>query len=229
MATDSKGELVVNVLSEVPKLIVHYFPMSQPSRSIKLLCDEAGIDHEAHIVNIMKGEQKAAEYLTINPCGQVPAISEGDFTLSEGGAILEYLASSRGLTSWLGGDAKTQAKVAQWMHWHHSNTRNSTTGIVRPALTGSKDDAGAQAFGAAAAALEEHFSSAGPFVAGTETPTIADLLLLPEIDQLIVFGLFDFTPYPKLTAWAAAVKKSLPRSYPKSVAPLEEMAKSMKK
>lgn len=49
-----------------------------------------------------------------------------------------------------------------------------------------------------------------PFVAGTATPSIADLLLIPECDQLVGFGMFDFTPYPKVQEWMAAVKASVP-------------------
>jgi len=215
-------------MADSTKLVLYYFCVSQPSRSIKLLLDEAGIEHEVKVLNLMAGEQKSEEFLKVNPGGQVPVLVDGDFVLPEGAAILEYIASKHNLTSWLGEDARTKAKVHQWMHWHHSATRKSTTAILRPVLWKTTDEAGAKAFADSLAFLEKHLSTVGPFLAGTGSPTIADLLILPEIDQLSVFGLFDLTPYPKVAEWSKAVQAALPRSYPPNLAALQDVVNSMK-
>merc|ERR1712012_948941 len=124
-----------------------------------LLLDEAGIEHEVKVLNLMAGEQKSEEFLKVNPGGQVPVLVDGDFVLPEGAAILEYIASKHNLTSWLGEDARTKAKVHQWMHWHHSATRKSTTAILRPVLWKTTDEAGAKAFADSLAFLEKHLSN----------------------------------------------------------------------
>ena len=57
------------------------------------------------------------------------------------------------------------------------------------------------------AALGKH---PGKFITGSDAPTLADLLLVPEFDQLPPFGLFDYTPYPAVQAWLAAIKAGVP-------------------
>ena len=61
---------------------------------------------------ISKMEHKSEEYLKINPSGQVPAIKDGDFCLSESHSILRYLAESRGCPdNWYPKDLKKRAIV----------------------------------------------------------------------------------------------------------------------
>jgi glutathione S-transferase len=89
---------------------LYFFPISQPSRSVLMLCREGGVEVEEVVVDVMKGEHKAPEYLAVNPMGLVPAIVDGDFTLAEGAAILAYIAESRGLTTWFPSDPKVRAR-----------------------------------------------------------------------------------------------------------------------
>ena len=62
----------------------------------------------------------------------------------------------------------------------------------------------------------------GKFVAGTTSPTIADLLLLPELDQLEVAGLFDYTPYGNVVAYMASLRLVLV-SYEANIAPVRKV------
>lgn len=89
---------------------VYLFPLSQPSRSVRMLCREAGIPTDESIVNLMAGEHKKPEFLAVNPAGLVPSIVDGDFVLSECGAILVYLCESRELTNWYPTDPKVRAR-----------------------------------------------------------------------------------------------------------------------
>ena len=64
------------------------------------------------------------EYRRISPLGQVPAIQDGDFTLVESHAIMQYLAVSRNVADhWYPKDLQQRAKVDQYLHYHHTNTR----------------------------------------------------------------------------------------------------------
>jgi len=192
-------------------LKLHAFGVSQPSRSILLLLNEAAVDHEYIPVDILKGESRTEEFLKINPAGMVPVIQDDDFTLTEGGAILTYIARSRSLLTWLPEDPKVEAKINFWMHWNHSGARKSTLEVVRPALGGGKPDF--KALKDALDFMDVRLSESGPFLAGTQEPTIADLFILPEIDQLVLFGLFDLAPYANISAWYQALKTALPMSY----------------
>ena len=62
---------------------LYYHPLSFPALGTIFTAEAAGVDYESQMVNLQKGEHKAPEYLAINPYGRVPALSDGDFTLSE--------------------------------------------------------------------------------------------------------------------------------------------------
>ena len=63
-----------------------------------------------------------------------------------------------------------------------------------------------------------------------DKPTIADLLILCELDQHLpeAFGLFDFTPFPKISAWMNRIKTEIP-AYTEVFSPVIEVAQKMKK
>jgi catechol 2,3-dioxygenase-like lactoylglutathione lyase family enzyme len=71
---------------------LYFHPVSTTSRPILLLAADEGIVLEPQIVDLFKGEHRQAPYLAINPSGQVPTLEDGDFRLTEGSAILKYLA-----------------------------------------------------------------------------------------------------------------------------------------
>jgi len=78
--------------------------------------EELGLPYEVHVVNLMAGEQKHADYLKLNPNGRIPTIvdrDEGNFAVFESGAILIYLAEKAGRL--LPQDRKGRSLVIQWL------------------------------------------------------------------------------------------------------------------
>jgi GSH-dependent disulfide-bond oxidoreductase len=74
------------------------------------------IPYETHFVNISEGEQRAPEFLAINPNGRIPAIVDrelDDFAVFETGAIMVYLAEKTGRL--LPTDVKGRSRVIQWL------------------------------------------------------------------------------------------------------------------
>ena len=65
-----------------------------PTRSIRVrwALQELGVPFEAETVNLAQGEHHKAPYLRVNPAAKLPALVDGDQTLTESGAILLYLA-----------------------------------------------------------------------------------------------------------------------------------------
>jgi glutathione S-transferase len=54
--------------------------------------EEVEAPHELGRISFAKGEHKTPEYLAIHPHGSVPALVDGDLTLTESSAIVMYLA-----------------------------------------------------------------------------------------------------------------------------------------
>lgn len=93
--------------------------------------------------------------------------------------------------------------------------------VVRPLLLGAPpiSDAVIDAAKAAASAclsyLERFFTSIAPeqsFLVAGDKPTVADLQLVAELDQVLpeAHDLVDFTPYPAVLAWIARVRSAVP-------------------
>src|SRR4249920_383995 len=71
----------------------------QTSRSIRVvwLMEEMGLTYRVRQVDLLSGVEDA-EFLAINPAGFIPAIQDGDVTMVESIAIMEYLMARYGPT-----------------------------------------------------------------------------------------------------------------------------------
>jgi glutathione S-transferase len=54
--------------------------------------EELGVEHELGRISFRTGDHKKPEYLAIHPHGAVPALVDGDLTLTESSAIVLHLA-----------------------------------------------------------------------------------------------------------------------------------------
>mmetsp|Transcript_12004 Transcript_12004/g.36593 ORF Transcript_12004/g.36593 Transcript_12004/m.36593 type:complete len:212 (-) Transcript_12004:859-1494(-) len=207
-------------------LILYGSPLSQPTRSVKLLLTENGIDHEFRSVKLRENQQRSPEFLRLNPAGKVPVIDDRGFVLSEAAAILIYICESRGLESWLpSDDVKLRAEINRWLHWGHTNTRLATMAVFAPRLTGGKaSKSSLERFSAALDQLEQQLSREH-FVAGGKS--IADLFLLTEVDQLAITELFDFSKYPAIVAWLGRMSKL--KTYDENAKPVFSLAAKLQK
>ena len=74
-----------------PRLVLFHGWRSSASRRVRLALAEKGLAYESRIVDMIKGEQHAAEYLTMNPNGVVPTLLHDGRVLYESSVICEYL------------------------------------------------------------------------------------------------------------------------------------------
>uniref|UniRef100_A0AAV1T2T5 Glutathione S-transferase n=1 Tax=Peronospora matthiolae TaxID=2874970 RepID=A0AAV1T2T5_9STRA len=192
--------------------------ISQPSRTVIWVLKVKNIDFNLVEKNPGSDFFKTDEFGALNPNRLVPVIKDDDFVLTEGMTILLYLSDKLG---WNGPkdlypkDVKVRAKIHEYLHWHHTNTRLFTINIFRPATAkqsnsatgkdlealGGTDDLIAKVFG-----LLEVFL-VNDYIAHTNFPTIADFAAYCEIDQLELMG-FQFSKYPKVAAWIGRMKKT---------------------
>jgi glutathione S-transferase len=81
------------------------------------LLEEMGLAYRLRPVDLLAGVEHDAEFLAINPAGFIPAIQDGDVTMVESIAIMEYLMARHGPTP-LAPDPRDPAFAAyqQFLH-----------------------------------------------------------------------------------------------------------------
>ena len=62
------------------------------------LLEEMGLAYRLRPVDLLAGVEKDTEFLAVNPAGFIPAIQDGDVTMVESIAIMEYLMARYGPT-----------------------------------------------------------------------------------------------------------------------------------
>lgn len=81
------------------------------------------------------GGTNTAEYLTLNPNGLVPTISDDGFILWEANVIVRYLAKKHGLGTLYPEDLMDQAEAERWMDWQMGTVwaefRPAFVGLIR--------------------------------------------------------------------------------------------------
>ncbi len=79
--------------------------------------EELAIPYEFVLLDMQASEHLKPEFLAINPMGKVPAVSDGDFSLWESGAILLYLAQKYDKTTF---SVEQLATINQWISFANS-------------------------------------------------------------------------------------------------------------
>ena len=129
-----------------------------------------------------QAEQKNPEFVAVNPNAAFPALVDGDFTLWESNAILQYAAEKVGDTTAYPVDLKTRSDINRWLLWESSSWFGScyiylVENCVKP-LLGDTTDSNVLAneeenFHKLASILDARLAN-NTFLCG-ENPTIADV------------------------------------------------------
>ena len=94
-------------------MIELYTAATPNGHKISIALEELGLPYEVHALSFDRQEQKAPEFLRINPNGRIPAIVDDGFAVFESGAILLYLAEKTGRL--LPSDPKGRSLAIQWL------------------------------------------------------------------------------------------------------------------
>ncbi len=104
-------------------LKIYGVPNSQPVRAVVWTCLMKALPFE-FVMTSQNRDAKAPEYLTaVNPRGTIPAIDDDGVVLWESHAILVYLAEKHDWRDLWPDDLVARARVNQYLHFHHRNTR----------------------------------------------------------------------------------------------------------
>lgn len=188
---------------------LHAFPMSPRGFKVLAVANHLGLDYEFCFCDLTKGDQKQAWFTAINPNQRMPALEDGDFTLWESNAIVQYLASKRpGALSPT--DVQGAADITRWLFWE-STTWDPACAIlaferiVKPFFSGEAPDAneverGLREFAFAAGVLEGHLAGRD-YVCGDALSladfSIASGLIIADRAQ------YPLEAYPEIRRWGA--------------------------
>mgnify|MGYP000854492187 FL=1 len=93
-----------------------YTAATPNGHKVSIALEELGLPYQLHELSFDLQQQKAPEFLKINPNGRIPAIVDRDndnFAVFESGAILYYLAEKTGKL--LPDNAKGRSVALQWL------------------------------------------------------------------------------------------------------------------
>jgi glutathione S-transferase len=110
---------------------LHHAKRARSARVIWLL-EELGVPYELVTFEFKPENLQSPEYLKLHPLGQVPVVRDGDVTMFESGAILQYLLEKYGqgrLEPAVG--TPERAEYLQWFHFGEASLAQIVSTIVR--------------------------------------------------------------------------------------------------
>ena len=184
------------------------FPASPNTWKVRALASYLKMPLEFEFVDLTKGAQYAPAYLALNPTGRTPTLVDGDFTLWESCAIMQYLASKSPTTMWPN-DARSRADITRWQCWELAHWGAQACGpltfenLVKKFVNLGAPDATAvakatEAFNKEAKMLDTHLAK-HKYLAG-DTLTLADFTVAAPLFHAQGAGM-PVGPYANVRSW----------------------------
>lgn len=192
----------------VGRTLYGYFRSSAAYR-VRIALNLKGLPYQQAAISLLKGEQQSATFLALNPQGLVPALVDNGVLLTQSLAICEYLDEVYPAVRLLPQDAALRAQVravalAIACDIHPLNNLRVLNYLRQELNVGEEGRNGwylhwvTQGFAALEAMLAPH---AGRYCFG-DTPTLADVCLLPQVFNAQRFNV-GMAAYPLLSRIAA--------------------------
>lgn len=193
---------------------LYYYPISAFARKARIAASLLGIELETEVVDLFAGAGQSPEFLRLNPNGKVPTLVDGDFSLWESNAIVQYLAAQVPDSPLFPNDARARADILRWQFWESSSWAPACVvyvyeNLLKSMLGRGEADAvelekGAEKFHRAAKLLDEHLS-AHPWLVG-DTMTLADVSVAPVL-MYAGPAKYPLEAYPNITAWFGKIQQ----------------------
>lgn len=96
------------------------------------LLEMAGAEFEPVMVKLHKGEQNEPAYRAVNPRGQVPVLVDGEHTITQIAAIVQYLDAKFPQQGFLPQDLVARTKVLETLAWMNNTVHPTFTHVFMP-------------------------------------------------------------------------------------------------
>jgi glutathione S-transferase len=191
-------------------LTIHHLGISQSER-IVWLCEELEIPYELVRYERDPVTRLAPEaYKALHPFGTAPVIVDGDLTLGESGAIIEYIIAKYGAGRLaVTAESPNFAEYLFWFHFANGSMMPSLmTDMIAAMLAGAGVDAGVLDMfrlrcGRAYDLIEKRLGEADYFAGGAFTA--ADIIMFFPLTTMRAFVARDLSAFPNLRAYLLRV------------------------
>ncbi len=153
---------------------------------VRWYLEELAIPYEFILLDMSAGQHRQVDFLKLNPFGKVPTIVDGDFALSESGAILLYLDRKYGKPD---RSIEQEAILMQWTLF-----ANATLG---PGIFGEENRE--RELPKLMTPLNELFSNQ-PYLLGDEF-SVADVAVGAILNYIPVLLKLDLSAYPTVVSY----------------------------
>ena len=198
-------------------ITLYYGSGSPYAWRVQLALEHKGLAYERKVLSFANKETRTPEFLALNPRHHVPTITDGDFTLYESNAIVEYLdeaypAQGRRLFP---GDARNRALARRLICEIDNYTSNATDKVVEYAFFTKPEERDPAKLAEAKQAVVDEYgmlgkAMRGDFLAGELSA--ADFVLYPfvafmkraevKLPDLNSDGMLT----PQIRAWKARIE-----------------------
>jgi glutathione S-transferase len=176
---------------------------------VKWTADMLGLDYQWIETSVMKSESRTAEYLAMNPAGQVPLVRFDDGRiLAQSNAIIFHFAEGSAL---IPAYPFARAKMMEWLFWEQYSHEpyvavarfqvhylGKAVADLEPKIVER---------GKGALKLLDDAVKGGGFLVG-DSATLADIALI-AYTRVAHEGGFDLSDYPAVQAWIAKVEAAI--------------------
>jgi glutathione S-transferase len=185
----------------------YYGRVSGNSSRAAFCLNETGAPYTPRALDTKRGENQSDAYRSVNPMGKIPSLTDGLVSLWESNAINWYLAEKFPKARLLPESIEGRAEVHRWLFFQAAHVTPACLPVFRAsnpriiAFWGQGDAAAAER---GRKELARYLPVIEQRLQGREWLadqfSLADIALTPHL-WAVKGGNFDFSPYPKLTAW----------------------------
>lgn len=119
-----------------------YYSPGACSTAVHVILNELNVPYKAENVSIKEGKNRNAEFLSINPRGQVPVLKDNDLIIREGAAILLHLLEKHS-SPLLPSSGKQRTTAIEWLMFANATLHPSYSRaffLMRNATHATKDE-----------------------------------------------------------------------------------------
>eukprot|EP01041_Mallomonas_annulata_P009536 gene9537-19830_t len=195
-------------------------------QKVSIMLEELGIDYDAHVINIGKGDQFTSGFVSINPNSKIPAAVDKDgpggqsITLFESASIVMYLAEK--YNRFMPTDPRKRIEAMHWIFWQMAGQGPMTGNFGHFMVYAPADQIQARNYGCARYGMEvqrlcsvlDKQLEGKEYILGDEY-TVADIMIFPWARQVVTgykhtsgIAAADFltvSQYTNMMAWVDRV------------------------